>query len=230
MKRVLIVEDEPVLAARLERVLGEEGYAADAVHDGRAALARAGSETFDLLILDWLLPDRSGILVLRGLRAAGVAVPVLMLTARAQVEDRVEGLDAGADDYLTKPFALAELLARVRALIRRPATDAVAGELVVGDLVLDPVRHRVRWGERPVELTAREFALLHTLARRPGQVFTRALLLETVWGFPGEVHTNAVELAVSRLRRKLDRAGEPSCIRTVRSVGYSLELPEREAS
>jgi two-component system OmpR family response regulator len=205
----------------LARVLREEGYAVETAGDGRAGFARAADDSFDLLVLDWMLPDRSGIQILRGLRAAGVGTPVLMLTARDQVEDRVEGLDAGADDYLPKPFALSELLARVRALTRRQAV------LRVGDLALDPVRHIVRRGEERIELTAKEFALLHTLVGRPGQVFTRSVLLDTVWGAPGEVQTNAVEMYVSYLRKKLDRAGEPSRIRTVRGVGYAFE-PEPE--
>ena len=150
-----------------------------------------------------------------------------MLTARTQIEDRVEGLDAGADDYLPKPFALEEFFARVRALTRRPTPDGTTPlsdpTVKVGDLTLDPVRHVVRRGERVVELTAREFALLHTLMRRPGQVFTRSVLLDTVWGYPGEVQTNAIEMYVSYLRKKLDRRGEGSCIRTVRGVGYAFE-------
>jgi len=217
------------MAGMLARVLREEGYAVETAGDGRAGFARATDDSFDLLVLDWMLPDRSGIQILRGLRAAGVGTPVLMLTARDQVEDRVEGLDAGADDYLPKPFALSELLARVRALTRRQAKlgDQAEAVLRVGDLALDPVRHIVRRGEERIELTAKEFALLHTLVGRPGQVFTRSVLLDTVWGAPGEVQTNAVEMYVSYLRKKLDRAGEPSRIRTVRGVGYAFE-PEPE--
>ncbi|MBA2619460.1 MAG: response regulator transcription factor [Rubrobacter sp.] len=229
MKRVLIVEDEAWMAGMLARVLRDEGYAVETAGDGRAGFARAADDSFDLLILDWMLPDRSGIQILRGLRAAGVGTPVLMLTARDQVEDRVEGLDAGADDYLPKPFALSELLARVRALTRRQAKlgDQAEAVLRVGDLALDPVRHVVRRGEERIELTAKEFALLHTLVGRPGQVFTRSVLLDTVWGAPGEVQTNAIEMYVSYLRKKLDRPGEPSRIRTVRGVGYAFE-PEPE--
>lgn len=216
------------MAGMLARVLREEGYAPETAADGKAGFARATDESFDLLILDWMLPDRTGVQILRGLRAAGVGTPVLMLTARDQIEDRVEGLDSGADDYLPKPFALEELLARVRALTRRPSqdgtTDTADPTVKVGDLTLDPVRHLVRRGEETVELTAKEFALLHTLMRRPGQVFTRSVLLDTVWGFSGEVQTNAIEMYVSYLRKKLDRRGETSCIRTVRGVGYAFEL------
>jgi DNA-binding response OmpR family regulator len=145
----------------------------------------------------------------------------LMLTARGQVEDRVEGLDAGADDYLSKPFALPELLARVRALTRRPQAEPAETTVRAGDLVLDPVLHVVRRGDEEIHLTAKEFALLHTLVRRPGRVFTRSVLLDTIWGTPGEVRTNAVEIYISYLRKKLDREGEPSLIRTVRGVGYT---------
>jgi len=228
MPRILIVEDEPVMAQRLERVLRQEGYAVEVALDGAAGLARAAQpDAFDAIVLDWMLPGRSGVQVVRGLRAAGSGVPVLMLTARDQVEDQVEALDAGADDHLAKPFALAALLARLRALTRRgapaPASDPGEPGLRVGDLRLDPARHAVRVGSEPVELTAKEFALLHTFMRRPGQVFTRALLLESVWSAPPDLRTNVVELYVSYLRRKLDRPGEPSRIRTVRGVGYALE-------
>jgi DNA-binding response OmpR family regulator len=222
MKRVLIVEDEALMARMLARVLREEGYAAETAGDGRSGFARAADESFDLLILDWMLPDRSGIQIVRGLRAAGVGTPVLMLTARDQVEDRVEGLDAGADDYLSKPFALPELLARVRALTRRPQAEPAEATVRTGDLALDPVLHVVRRGDEEIYLTAKEFALLHTLVRRPGRVFTRSVLLDTIWGAPGEVRTNVVEIYVSYLRKKLDREGEPSLIRTVRGVGYTF--------
>lgn len=225
MKRILIVEDESWMAGMLVRVLREEGYAPEAVSDGASGFARATDGSVDLLILDWMLPDRSGVQILRGLRAAGIGTPVLMLTARDQIEDRVEGLDSGADDYLPKPFALPELLARVRSLTRRPVSESGSSDpaIRVGDLVLDPVHHLVRRGNERIELTAKEFSLLHTLMRRPGQVFTRSLLLDTVWGAPDEVQTNAIEMYVSYLRKKLDQKGEPSLIRTVRGVGYAFE-------
>lgn len=222
MKRILIVEDEEMLAEMVARVLRQEGYAVETSHDGGSGFARATDGSFDLLVLDWMLPDRSGLQILRGLRAGGIGTPVLMLTARDQIEDRVEGLDAGADDYLPKPFALPELLARVRALTRRPSGAPVEETIRAGDLSLDPVRHVVRRGDERIELTAREFALLHLLMGRPGQVFTRSVLLDTVWGMPGEVQTNAIEMYVSYLRKKLDRRGEPSHIRTVRGVGYAF--------
>ena len=168
MKRILIVEDETKLARLIARVLREEGYAAETAGNGREGLTRALSDPFDLLILDWMLPDLSGIQILRRLRAAEVNVPVLMLTARDQIEDRVEGLDAGADDYLPKPFAFAELLARVRALVRRPQVQTAEATIRVGDLTLDPARHVVRRGDQRIDLTAKEFALLATLLQRPG--------------------------------------------------------------
>ena len=224
MKRILIVEDEEKLARLIAQVLGEEGYAAETSGDGRSGLARALAETFDLLILDWMLPDRSGLQVVRSLRTAEIDVPVLMLTARDQIEDKVEGLDAGADDYLSKPFAFPELLARVRALTRRSWGESREGTfLEAGDVTLDPLRHVVRRRGEHIELTAKEFALLATLMQRPGQVFTRSILLDTVWGGSPAVYTNVVDLYVSYLRKKLDRDGESSRIRTVRGIGYTFE-------
>ena len=222
--RILIVEDEKHLARLIAEVLGRDGYAAETADDGRSALKRVLAEPFDLLIVDWMLPDLDGIQVIRRLRAAEVDVPVLMLTARAQIEDRVEGLDAGADDYLPKPFAFPELRARVRALTRRPPEKKIEETILsVGDVTLDPVRHVVRRGTERIDLTAKEFALLATFMQRPGQVFTRSVLLDTVWGGPGGTYTNAVDLYVHYLRQKLDRDGEPSRIRTVHGVGYTFD-------
>ena len=224
MMRILIVEDEEHLARLVAEVLGREGYAAEVVGDGRAALARALVEPFDLLVVDWMLPALDGVQVVKRLRAADVGVPVLMLTARSQIEDRVEGLDAGADDYLPKPFAFPELLARVRALARRPPEKR--GEetaLTAGDVELDPGRHEVRRAGERIDLTAKEFALLATLMQRPGQVFTRSVLLDTVWGGTTGAYTNAVDLYVHYLRRKLDREGESSRIRTVHGAGYTFD-------
>jgi len=225
MTRILVIEDEGRLARLVVRVLGEEGYSAEAVGDGRTALARALAEPFDLLIVDWMLPDLDGIQIVKRLRAAEMSVPVLMLTARDHVEDRVEGLDAGADDYLPKPFAFTELLARVRALLRWPRE--VAGDaqalLRAGDVALDPSRHVVWRAGEQVDLSAKEFALLATLLKRPGQVFTRSILLDTVWGSSPDVYANVVDLYVSYLRKKLDREGEASRIRTVRGAGYTFD-------
>ncbi len=224
MARILVVEDEARLARLIARVLGEEGYTTEIVGDGRSALKQALAEPFDLLIVDWMLPDLDGIQVVRRLRSAEISVPVLMLTARSQIEDRVEGLDAGADDYLPKPFAFPELLARVRALLRWPREERPADSvLTAGDVTLDPVRHVVWRGGQRIDLSAKEFALLSTLIQRPGQVFTRSILLDTVWSGSTDVYTNVVDLYVSYLRKKLDREGETSRIRTVRGVGYTFE-------
>ncbi len=222
--RILVVEDEARLAHLVARVLRKEGYAAETAGDGRSGLTRALTEGFDLLIVDWMLPEMDGVQLVRRLRAAEMNVPVLMLTARDQIEDRVTGLDAGADDYLPKPFAFLELLARVRALSRWPREDKKTDSILrVGDVTLDPVRHVVWRGDERVDLSAREFALLATFMRRPGQVCTRSVLLDTVWGGSDEVYTNIVDLYVSYLRKKLDREGEPSRIRTVRGVGYTFD-------
>lgn len=222
--RILVVEDEERLARLISRVLKEEGYAVETEINGRSALVRALSGGYDLLVVDWMLPDLSGVQLIKRLRTAEVSTPALMLTARDQIEDRVEGLDAGADDYLPKPFAFPELLARIRALTRRPWVEGPDKSILDGgDVTLDPVRHVVRHGSETVDLTAKEFALLATLLQRPGQVFTRSVLLDTVWGGSAEVYTNVVDLYVSYLRKKLDRDDEISHIRTVRGVGYTFD-------
>jgi DNA-binding response OmpR family regulator len=224
MMRILIVEDEEHLAGLLAEVLGREGHVTKTASDGRSGLTRALSEDFDLLVVDWMLPDLGGIQVVKRLRAADVRVPILMLTARAQVEDRVEGLDAGADDYLPKPFAFPELLARVRALARRPPEPETVGTvLTAGDVALDPIRHEVRRAGERVDLTAKEFALLATLMQRPGQVFTRSVLLDTVWGGTTGAYTNVVDLYIHYLRKKLDAGEERSRIRTVHGTGYTFD-------
>lgn len=226
MARLLIVEDEERLARQVARVLGEEGYAVEIAGDGRSALRHAVSGSFDVLVVDWMLPDLDGTQVIRRLRVADVSAPILMLTARDQVEDRVEGLDAGADDYLPKPFAIQELLARLRALLRRRGNheEGTGAILTAGDITLDPASHTVRRGDEHVELTTKEFALLATLLQRPNQVFTRSILLDTVWGASADVYTNVVDLYISYLRKKLDREGHASHIRTVRGVGYAFDV------
>ena len=222
--RIMVVEDEERLARLISRVLSEEGYAVETEVNGRQALMRALADEYDLLIVDWMLPELSGVQLVKRLRAAEVGTPVIMLTARDQIEDRVEGLDAGADDYLPKPFAFPELLARVRALARRPWGEEKDGAILgAGDVTLDPVRHVVRHRGETVDLTAKEFALLATLLQRPGQIFTRPVLLDTVWGASPEVYANVVDLYISYLRKKLDGDGDASHIRTVRGVGYTFE-------
>ena len=224
MIRILIVEDEEHLAQLVAEVLGREGHAVETVGDGRSGLTCALTKDFDLLVVDWMLPDLDGVQVVKRLRAAEIRIPVLMLTARAQIEDRVEGLDAGADDYLSKPFAFPELLARIRALARRPPEkESEEAVMTAGDVTLDPGRHEVRRGGERIDLTAKEFALLATLVQRPGQVFTRSVLLDRVWGGTTGAYTNVVDLYVHYLRKKLDRDDEPSRIRTVHGTGYTFE-------
>ena len=214
--RLLLVEDDPAMARALSRGLRAQGYAVDVASDGDEALHHAAVSEYDAVILDLMLPVRDGFEVCRGIRASGSWVPILMLTARAAVGDRIRGLDAGADDYLPKPFDFGELLARVRALVRRQPVQRPV-RLEVGELTVDPATHEVRLGDRPVELTAREFAVLELLVRRAGRVTTRAELLEHVWDANYEGSTNIVDVYVGHLRRKL---GRPEVIRSVRGVGF----------
>jgi two-component system OmpR family response regulator len=219
--RVLIVEDEPKMAGLIRRGLVEEGHAADVAGSGEDAVWMAGAHTYEAIVLDVMLPGESGFETCRRLRDDGVWAPVLMLTARDAVTDRVAGLDAGADDYLTKPFSLAELLARLRALARRGGVERPT-ELVVGDLRLDPATRRVRRRETEVELSPKEFALLETFMRRPGQVLSRLQLLEHAWDFAYENRSNVVDVYVRYLREKVDRPFGVHSIETVRGAGYRL--------
>lgn len=219
--RVLVVEDEPKMAGLLERGLAEEGYAVDLAGTGQDAIWAATENPYDAIVLDVMLPDLDGFEVCRRLRAEGRWAPVLMLTARDAVPDRVGGLDAGADDYLTKPFAFSELFARLRALLRRGAAERPSA-LRVGDLVLDPATRRVHRGETPVELTAKEFALLEYLMRHPGEVLTRSTLIEHVWDFGYDGDSNVVDVYVRYLRQKIDRPFGADAIETVRGSGYRL--------
>src|SRR3954452_16653034 len=220
--RVLLVEDDEKLARAVGRGLRAEGYAVDVEADGDGALAQAAVYEYDAVVLDVMLPGRDGFAVCRGLREGGCWAPVLMLTARGQVADRIRGLDAGADDYLAKPFDFGELLARLRALLRRAPGDRPA-RLELGELVVDPATPRVLVGGRPVELTAREFAVLEFLARHAGEVVSRTRLLEHVWDENYLGSTNIVDVYVGYLRRKLgDGRGQP-LIRTVRGVGFALD-------
>ena len=219
--RVLVAEDEVKLSSLLKRGLAEEGHAADVALTGDDALWMAAAVEYDAVVLDVMLPGRDGFAVCRALRQHGVWTPVLMLTARDAVEDRIAGLDAGADDYLVKPFAFAELLARLRALARRGAVERPA-VLEAGDLRLDPASRTVRRGEERIELSAREFALLETFMRRPGQVLSRYQLLEHVWDFDYEQRSNVVDVYVRYLREKVDRPFGRDSIETVRGVGYRL--------
>jgi two-component system OmpR family response regulator len=220
--RVLIVEDQPKLAALLARGLREEGHAADIAERGEDAAWMALAARYDAIVLDIMLPGIDGLETCRQLRQRGVWTPVLMLTARDAVGDRVTGLDAGADDYLTKPFSFEELLARLRALNRRtPAERPVTVE--VGDLRLDPAAHRAWRGETELDLSAKEFALLELLMRRPGNVLTRGQLLEGAWDMAYERRSNIVDVYIRHLREKIDRPFGSDTIETVRGVGYRLK-------
>jgi two-component system OmpR family response regulator len=219
--RILIVEDEVKMASLLRRGLSEEGLAADVARTGDDAIWMARATEYDAIVLDVMLPGTNGFAVCRRLREAGTWSPVLMLTARDAVEDRVEGLDAGADDYLTKPFSFVELLARLRALVRRPPLERPT-VLEVGDLRLDPAAHRVWRGETEVHLSAKEFALLETFMRRPGEVLSRFHLLEHCWDHGYENRSNVVDVYVRYLREKIDWPYGRTSIETVRGAGYRL--------
>jgi DNA-binding response OmpR family regulator len=219
---ILVVEDDARVARLVARGLTEAGHRVDLAEDGDEGLARAESRAYDLIVLDVMLPELSGIEVAREVRSAKVQTPILMLTARDAVPDRVLGLDAGADDYLTKPFALEELLARVRALGRR-ANDSMNEVLQVGDLTLDIQRHEARRGEQSVELTAKELELLAYLMRNAGRVLTKAQIVDHVWGYDSEATSNVVEIYIHYLRDKIDRDVARPLIRTIRGVGYTVK-------
>jgi DNA-binding response OmpR family regulator len=221
---ILVVEDEQRLAALVRRVLVEERHAVDVAHDGDTGLDLADSDTYDLVILDVMLPGMDGFEVCRQMRADGVETPVLMLTARGAVEDRVAGLNVGADDYLVKPFALEELLARVNALLRRrKGSLETSTELRAKDLTLDLVRHEVRRGNRIIELTAKEFALLEYLMRHPGQVLTRTQITDHVWRYDIDALSNVVDTYIHYVRDKVDKGHSTPLIKTVRGVGYKID-------
>jgi two-component system, OmpR family, response regulator len=226
--RVLIVEDEPRMASVVSRGLSGEGLASDVAASGEDALWMAQAADYDAIVLDVMLPGLDGFATCRRLRDAGVWAPVLMLTARDSVEDRVTGLDTGADDYLVKPFAFAELLARLRALIRRGDAERPA-VLEVGDLRLDPATRRVRRGSSEVSLSAKEFALLETFMRRPGEVLSRLYLVEHAWDFAYENRSNIVDVYILRLRSKIDAPFGRTSLETVRGAGYRLRTGEGHA-
>ena len=224
--RILVAEDERKVASFIRQGLEEEGHAVEVAGDGESALDLIViGPPYDLVILDVMLPKRDGFAVLRAMRGRGVRTPVLVLTARDSVADKVAGLDVGADDYLTKPFAFEEFLARVRALLRRGG-DAPAPTLRVADLTLDPARREVKRGERRVALTTREYALLEYFMRNAGRVLTRPMLTEHVWGLDFDPESNVVDVYVGYLRRKIDAVGEPPLLRTVRGAGYTLKADD----
>jgi two-component system phosphate regulon response regulator PhoB len=222
---VLVVEDEDALATLLDYNLMKEGFRVERAADGEEALLRVAEEPPDLVVLDWMLPKVSGVEVCRQLRAGSETrrTPVLMLTARGEEADKVRGLDTGADDYVVKPFAMSELVARIRALLRRTRPELVEERLEYADLVLDRARHRVTRGGKEVHLGPTEYRLLDFLMQRPGRVFSRERLLDAVWGANTYVEVRTVDVHVGRLRKALRQAGEPDLIRTVRSAGYALD-------
>lgn len=220
--RILVVEDERKIAAYVKRGLEEQGYAVDTVFTGREGLDWAEATSYDVIVLDILLPELDGLSVCRELRRRGLRTPILMLTARDAVDDRVTGLDAGADDYLVKPFALKELLARLRALTRRAVDQPKSPVLQVADLTLDTLTHRVRRAEKLVELTSKEYAVLECLMREPERVLTRTQIAEHVWNYDVYNQSNVVDVYIRNLRRKIDDPYELKLIHTVRGAGYRL--------
>lgn len=225
--RILLVEDEPSAARMLAKGLREQTYAVDVAGDGEAALYQASVNDYDLIVLDVMLPIKDGFEVCRELRAAGSSIPILMVTARESVQDRIEGLDTGADDYLTKPFDFHELLARVRALLRRGQT-LYPQVIEIADLKIDTQAHRVSRADRSIELTAKEYALIEYLARRRGEVVTRAEISEHVWDETFDAFSNLIEVYIQRLRKKIDEGQEPRLIRTLRGEGYMLTAGDEE--
>jgi heavy metal response regulator len=221
--RLLVVEDEKKVASFIKKGLDEEGYAVDLVSDGKTGLLMGLDGIHDLIILDINLPRMDGLSILRELRNKKVKTPVLLLTVRAAIEDKVIGLDTGADDYLTKPFAFQELLARVRALLRRRA-EADAPLLQVADLTLDPATRFVSRGDQKIELTVKEFALLSYFMRNPGRVLTRTMIAEHVWDYDFDPMTNVIDVYVNYLRKKIEAGGQEKLIHTVRGVGYVMKV------
>ena len=221
-ERILVVEDEARIASLISRTLRLEGYQVEVAPDGETALDKAISNPPDLFVLDVMLPDIDGLEVCRQLRMAGCDEPVLMLTAKDAISDRVEGLDAGADDYLVKPFAFDELLARIRALLRRAAPPEADTPLQFADLVLDPTTRQARRGDRDIELTAKEYDVLELFMHHPRQVLTRDIIYDRIWGYDFGGESNIIEVYVRYLRAKLEAGGEPRLIYTLRGVGYVL--------
>jgi two-component system OmpR family response regulator len=223
--KILVIEDDPETAAYVAQGLKEQGHVVDRAATGPDGLFLAGGEPYDLMIVDRMLPGLDGLQIVKAIRSAGVMTPVLFLTTRSGIADRVAGLDAGADDYLVKPFAFAELVARVAALGRRPRSVVVETLLKVGDLELDPAARAVSRAGKRIELQPREYRLIEYLMQHAGQVVTRTMLLEHVWDFNFDPRTNVVEMHISRLRSKLDRGFAYELIHTIRGAGYCLRAP-----
>jgi two-component system OmpR family response regulator len=220
--RVLIVEDDLEAAAYLVKGLKESGYVADHVADGREALYRVAAETYDAAVVDRMLPGVDGLTIIRTMRSAGNHTPVLILSALGDVDDRVKGLKAGGDDYLVKPYAFAELLARLEALLRRGRAEAPDTTLKIADLEMDLVGRAVKRAGKPIELKPKEFALLEYLMRHAGHVVTRTMLLENVWDYSFDPQTNVIDVHISRLRQKIDKGHDKPLLATIRGAGYSL--------
>jgi DNA-binding response OmpR family regulator len=220
--RILVVEDERRLCSIVKRGLLEEGYAVDTAYEGEEGEYLAESTPYDLVILDIMLPNKNGIEICRDLRLKQINMPILMLTAKDAVEDRVRGLDAGADDYLVKPFAFNELLARIRALLRRTGSSR-SPKLQLGDLVLDTLTREVWRGQRPIELTSKEYTILEYFMRHPNLVVTRTMLEEHAWNYEFESTSNIIDVYIQRIRSKIDDAGRDSLIQTVRGAGYRMK-------
>jgi len=227
MTRVLVVEDDVHTATEVAAALGDHGFEVECTHSGREGLLKAVADRYDAIVLDRMLPGGlDGLAVLATLRTAGVAAPVLILSALSAVDERVRGLRAGGDDYLTKPFEFLELTARVEVLVRRHSVGQPVMNLSVGDLSIDLLKREVRRAGRPVELLSREYSLLEYLMRHPGQVVTRTMLFEEVWGYNFDERTNVIDVHISKLRRKIEEGGLPSLIHTVRGSGYILRAAE----
>ena len=223
--RILMIEDDKIAADYAAKGLSESGHVCDVLADGSDGLFQATRESYDVIVVDRMLPGLDGLSMVRALRAAGVRTPVLFLTAIGGIDDRVEGLEAGGDDYLTKPFAFAELLARLNALARRPPVQVVKTTLVVADLELDLLQRTARRGGQVIDLLPKEFTLLEVLMRNEGRVVTRTMLLERVWDFHFDPKTSVVETHISRLRAKIDKPFAVALLHTVKSAGYSIHAP-----
>lgn len=219
---ILVVEDEIKISRFIKKGLEMEHYTVDVAYDGPSALEKAEINNYDLIIMDIMLPQMDGIEVTKKLRDMKVETPIIMLTARDTVEDRVKGLDAGADDYLIKPFAFGELLARIRALLRREKTVSTT-KLQVGDLVLDPATHEVRRGDKEIQLSSKEYRLVDYMMRRPGHVCTRTMIGEHIWGYNFTDDSNVIDVYISYLRKKIDKGFKNKLIHTVRDVGYKIQ-------
>jgi len=224
--KILYVEDDPTARSYIRRGLTESGFAVDVAEDGAHGLVLASTGAYDLLLLDVNLPERDGFELLRSLRDEGVTTPALFLSARSEVADRIRGLNLGADDYLPKPFAFAELVARIRAIGRRASAESDKGRIEIADVVVDVARHRVSRGGEEIELTPKEFEIFEFLARNAGAVVSRTMILERVWGYGFDPYSNLIDVHMNRLRRKIDRDRGTRLIHTLKGVGYILEPRE----